>query len=121
MPRYIKIPDPVTLLDLTTGEPIVKSVTDKTPEEPWGFARFVARFFFLDPKIGSGRDGGKTISRLNVALSTPKDGFYIIDEADWEKLMKIINSPTDPERLWPPAMVVAQFEDMFQAIEKATK
>ena len=110
--REITIPEPIQLYDLSTGKPILKSDDDPTPEDPWTIFKFIARFVFPDPKIGKGKKGAKTVSRLTKKFRDATPGSKVlIDDEDWHAVLDVLDDPSGP---WPQ-MLAGQMISFVEA------
>jgi len=130
MQIYIKVPDPITLLNLETGGPILSDEKKETPEEPWDISHFFVRYIFSDPLVSEGRSpraAGQFITRVRAALKAIKDGVLLLDEPDRLLVKQILNQerPKELEKRVGPMlimhpMITSQLESFICAIEEGT-
>lgn len=87
--RYIVIPQPITLKDPYTNEPLVGEGGKK---EIWDFKVMIAKLM-NNPKWAESYASMRIQEAIEKALDNAKDGVMVLAEEDWLKLKDAVESP----------------------------
>lgn len=100
--KYIKIPDPVLMVDLSTNKPLYRESTEEEKaagqtqvQLSFTFQNFFVGTILKDPKLGETADGLLASREVLKAIKSKSPGDIIeIESDDWEKIVPIIKKPT---------------------------
>lgn len=112
--RYLIIPPPVQLKNLANDDLLL----DETGavSKPWTMHTFFVQWLAPTKHMGKGRSGAKAVKRLDKVFKTTAVGkVAILDEGDWDKLIKAIDESEFP------MIVASQLTDFMDAIVAATE
>jgi hypothetical protein len=114
MKRYIKAPQDITIVDLSTNQPLFLSQGDQNV--PWviSFAGFVSGTLLRDPKFGKTAANVLSGGVIRGALNS-KDVIQL-DGDDYELLKSVLETP---ENGYKPEVAI-QLVPFFRAILDAT-
>jgi hypothetical protein len=103
--RYAKIPEPIQLVDLVSGNP--EQILDPSnPRQengtpnfidrlPMTFAEFVMGTSLADPKFGRGYKQLISATKIHDAVRQA-NGVINLEDADWELLRDVVENPSSP-------------------------
>tara|TARA_B100000029_G_scaffold119127_1_gene112232 strand:+ start:270 stop:644 length:375 start_codon:yes stop_codon:yes gene_type:complete len=105
--RYVEVPQPIQIKNLTTGEPI----TVDGSVIPWRMSRYLSDIVLPDPALGKGYKADLVRSTLSAAFKDAKPGDFVpIEDEHYEMVRGVIEGP---ESDTPPIVTMQLFP--FQA------
>ncbi len=129
MAHYIKIPEAVELMDPTgkkrLREPDPKASPGSMPQmvdvPPFTFERFVVEILLSDAKwTQRGYQGLRSARKIEKAVTNKAPGEWIsIEDADWERLKEVIETPTNGTYSGQSSFVTRQLMEFLEAIMEA--
>lgn len=150
MPKWMKVPPPVEVLDNRTQMPIAELVfEDKDGERhpkldksgqpvaqvmpPWTLLTFMDRYLFASAYLPGGAKGARIVRRVRRSLREAKkfgeDTWALIDETDAEEVRKAFERAeknAEAEMANPKAVrawepsILSQLVEMFDCWERST-
>ena len=101
--KYVKIPEPIQIKNLNTGEPIRVDGNDT----PWRMYRYLVDVILPDPKMGKGYKTDRIRSTVREAFKDAKPGEYIaIEDGHHELVSSVIE---EPDANIPPVVTMQLF------------
>lgn len=112
--RYVKIPEPIQIKNLTTGEPILVD----GGSSPWRMCRYLADIVLPDGALGKGYDADRVRSAVRDAFRDAKPGEYVaIEDSHHAAVCAAIK---EPEAKITP-IVTMQLFSFQEAFVEATR
>ena len=133
--KYIKVPEPVQIINIITGTPVAEPVQEVNAEtgavamkrdqygepllkacSPWSFYDILTRFVFADKALGlKGKALSKFMRRMTKTFKLAKSNDYVpVDDADIETLKKLFENNE-----W--GAVNGQLGDFYDAVDNASE
>jgi len=101
--RYVKIPEPIQLKNLTTGEPLKVDGDDS----PWQMYRYLVDLVLPDPAMGRGYKVDRIRSTVRGAFDGAEPGGYVaIEDEHYDTIRAVIENP---ESEIPPIVTMQLF------------
>lgn len=86
--HYVLVPSDIQMID-----PIKKKPLDQPPVK---FAEFIIQTILGDPSwIQSGYEGLRSARKVEEAVAAVKDGVVALEDADWGRLQKVCEKPSN--------------------------
>lgn len=131
--KYVKVPEPIQVLNLVTGTPVAEPIQETGDDEtvvvkrdkygepvlklckPWSFYEILTRFVFNDKSHGlKGKSLAKFMRRLTKGFKNAKPSeVVVVDDADLEALKKVGDSNE-----W--GTINGQLGDFWDSIDEAS-
>ncbi len=112
--RYVKIPEPIQMRNLTTDVPLSVDGDDT----PWRMYRYLADVVLTDTAMGKGYEVDRIRSTIQEAFKDASPGDYIaVEDAHYDKVQAVIVEPGSEV----PPIVTIQLFAFQQAFVDATR
>tara|TARA_Y100000588_G_scaffold384433_1_gene475671 strand:+ start:367 stop:762 length:396 start_codon:yes stop_codon:yes gene_type:complete len=112
--RYVKIPEPIQIKNLNTGEPILVD----GGSAPWRMCRYLSDIVLPDGAMGKGYDADRIRSAVRAAFKDAKPGEYVAIEDSHH--VAVCAAIKDPEAKVTPVvtMQLFPFQEAFMEAER---
>jgi len=112
--RYVKIPEPIQIRNLNTGEPILVD----GGSSPWRMCRYLADIVLPDGAMGKGYEADRVRAAVRAAFRDAKPGEYIAMEDSHH--VAVCAAIKEPEAKVTPVVTMQLFA-FQEAIMEATR
>jgi len=101
--RYVKIPEPIQLRNLTTEAPLTVDGDDT----PWSMYRYLADIVLTDTAMGKGYEVDRIRSTIQEAFKDASPGNCVaVEDAHYDKVQAVI---VEPGSEIPPVVTMQLF------------